>query len=112
VIFYVSDCHFVSTSEIFRSIQLALIMYLTFCLSESPKGQGNCPRLNGVHKDPKGCGSFYKCENGSAISDRCSEGLEFDDYTKLCRLATQQERTKCSYSSTSTGKTHSQCMND
>jgi hypothetical protein len=75
-------------------------------ISESPKGQGSCPRLNGLHKDPKGCGNFYKCENGTVVADKCSEGLEFDDHTKLCRLATPQERQKCSHPLSSPGMTH------
>ncbi|XP_069696757.1 protein obstructor-E-like [Periplaneta americana] len=71
---------------------------------QAPKGQGNCPRLNGLYKDSKGCGSYFKCENGTAIPDKCSEGLEFDEETKLCRVATPEEKGKCSEaSSTSSG---------
>ncbi|XP_021917614.1 protein obstructor-E-like isoform X2 [Zootermopsis nevadensis] len=71
--------------------------------AESPKGKGKCPRLNGLHKAPKGCGNFYKCENGTVVPDKCAGGYEFDGHTKLCRLATPQEREKCSHSSTSSG---------
>jgi hypothetical protein len=78
-------------------------MSSTLCISESPKGQGSCPRLNGLHKDSKGCGRFYKCENGTVVTDKCSEGYEFDDHTKLCRLATPQELEKCSRPSNSSG---------
>lgn len=78
-------------------------MSSTLCISELPKGQGSCPRLNGLHKDSKGCGHFYKCENGTVINDKCSEGHEFDDHTKLCRLATPQELEKCSRPSNSSG---------
>ncbi|KDR20622.1 protein obstructor-E-like isoform X1 [Zootermopsis nevadensis] len=70
---------------------------------QSPKGKGKCPRLNGLHKAPKGCGNFYKCENGTVVPDKCAGGYEFDGHTKLCRLATPQEREKCSHSSTSSG---------
>jgi hypothetical protein len=87
------------------------VVLLIRCISESPKGQGNCPRLNGLHKDPKGCGNFYKCENGTVVPDKCADGFEFDDHTKLCRLATPQERKKCSHSSPSSGMIISQVRN-
>jgi hypothetical protein len=91
--------------------QFALKLRYYFLFSESPKGQGNCPRLNGLHKDPKGCGRFYRCENGTAVPDKCPEGSEFDDHTKVCRSATPQEREKCSHSSTASGMLISQSRN-
>jgi hypothetical protein len=62
--------------------------------------------LNGLHKDPKGCGRFYQCENGTVIPDKCSESFEFDDHTKLCRLATPQELKQCSSPPDSSGTMH------
>ncbi|XP_071447913.1 uncharacterized protein [Hetaerina americana] len=62
---------------------------------KKPKGSGHCPRLNGIFADSRGCGHFYKCDNGTVIPDNCPQSLVFDDHDKLCRRPTDIELREC-----------------
>ncbi|XP_046385824.1 uncharacterized protein LOC124155777 [Ischnura elegans] len=65
---------------------------------QKPKGSGPCPRLNGIYADPRGCGHFYKCDNGTATADNCPQSLVFDDRDKICRQPTDKEVRECTSS--------------
>ncbi|XP_054283493.1 uncharacterized protein LOC129000556 [Macrosteles quadrilineatus] len=62
---------------------------------QRPRGNAQCPRLYGIFNDPRGCGRFFKCVNGTAVEDRCASSLMFDDVNKFCRDATREEAEAC-----------------
>ncbi|RZF36418.1 hypothetical protein LSTR_LSTR010838 [Laodelphax striatellus] len=75
------------------------LLHLVDCTNRTklqvPRGKGDCPRLYGLFNDPKGCGRFFKCINGTGIPDQCLHSLMFDDKEKICRGATDEEKQKC-----------------
>ncbi|KAG8231924.1 hypothetical protein J437_LFUL011393 [Ladona fulva] len=62
---------------------------------QTPKGSGNCPRLNGLYKDYNRCGQFFRCTNGTAFLEECDPQFVFDDFQKICRNPTEEERRQC-----------------
>ncbi|BES88838.1 Cuticular protein analogous to peritrophins 3-A1 [Nesidiocoris tenuis] len=62
---------------------------------QPPKGNEDCPRRYGVFPDPKGCGRFFKCVNGTAVPDKCSPGLMFDPVNIGCRDSSKEEAEQC-----------------
>ncbi|KAG8258528.1 hypothetical protein J6590_029161 [Homalodisca vitripennis] len=62
---------------------------------QKPQGNEKCPRLYGIYNDPRGCGRFFKCVNGTAVEDKCAPSLMFDDVEKVCRDPTKEETEAC-----------------
>lgn len=64
-------------------------------IPERPRGNKECPRLYGLFPDPRGCGRFFKCVNGTATEDQCGTTLIFDDKEKVCKDMTKEEIENC-----------------
>lgn len=64
-------------------------------IPERPRGNTECPRLYGLFPDPRGCGRFFKCVNGTATEDQCGTTLIFDDKEKVCKDMTKEEIENC-----------------
>nr|CAD7570536.1 unnamed protein product [Timema californicum] len=74
---------------------LHLVDCTTRPMLQPPKSNSKCPRLYGLFEDPQGCGRFFKCDNGTAVPDRCPSELAFDDIHKVCRQPTEREKANC-----------------
>lgn len=69
---------------------------LYYLFLETPKGRGNCRRLFGIYDHPKGCGRYFRCQNGIAHVGVCPQKYMFDDRRKQCRNPSHEESVRCS----------------
>lgn len=56
-------------------------------LTEPARGTNDyCPRKNGIfsHPDETNCHTFYVCQDGEYIENKCTAGLHFDENSGTC----------------------------